>query len=214
MQRLLHIFIVAIILLAALPSLGGKKKANVRSKMNAAVFLKDDSVARGYLMSALFTTDSVVRLNYLNKLFARDRKYPVADIDSIYTWYDDMPQVVLKWMPVRVVMSYAGTAQPTVYDRPCMATVACEGRNLCGYVVSDAILGTRCAYKTASMPYAVCILPLSGKVSERRRRSLSLEFKNYPDIVEFIRNMDDNFLKGDPFKIFPILDRGMESVKR
>ena len=216
------VIFLSFFLLTGLPVVAQKKSSDL---FHTLLFLKNDSVAEGYLRnylghpsgpnglaSQITVLDSCMRLNTLQKVFSKDKKYPNRDIDSMYTWYDQYEAFKLFWVPRMANLAY-GNNQPVVYDYPLMLNVIYRGKHVTGYVADDNyFLGRRCLFEIKGTGHAKAFISVSGKLNSKRIGTLLDDFKDYPEMADYIKNLDKEAVKKNPFVILEFLDKVIDAA--
>lgn len=207
-------------------SIFAQEKKMVKDWMHVKVFLKNDTVVEGYLHNSTAfggygvtryiheptSLDAEMRLNDMEKIFQKDRKISNQDIDSMITWNDKRPQLTIKWEPHMTNFAY-GNNDPIFEDHLIMLKVVYRGKYVTGYIINHFGAGYKCLYKTADMPCAKAFLNLEKKFSERRRKTLQEEFSEYPNMEEYIKTLDKQIVKDNPFVILEELDKAIKSLE-
>ena len=197
----------------------GDENKVVKGRFHAIVYLKNGETPEGYLQNQFYVNmptisrcyhmpsaaDSVMRLKVNNKLFEKSMKFRNQDIDSMVTWYDDDPEVRLKWEPEFVDFAF-GNQEPTFDAYPSMLLVVYKGTHVKGYLSLYPGYGFKYLFKTSDMPYAKAFLVPDQKFSERRRKTLLKTFSMYPEMEEFIKSLTKDDIKEDLFCILKKLD--------
>ena len=72
------------------------------------------------------------------------------------------------------------------------------------------MLGSRLLYLMDGMPYAKAFISRSGKLTEKRRKTLIDEFGKYPGMKDYIMGLDKKELEQDPLVILRKLDESLK----
>lgn len=205
-----------------------KKRKPVKDWMHVKVYLKNDSIAEGYLHNSFdipgaFVSRNVhlpssdatfMRVNKMDKpiFFGKDEKYDNEEIDSLITWFDSYPEILIKWEPQLADFSY-GHNTPKPKDHLVMLQVVYRGKNVTGYFIFNFPDGFKCLYKTKEMSFAKAFMNSEQKFSERRRKTLLEEFNEYPEMVDYINKLNKKDVKDDPFVVLKKFDEVLEKSK-
>lgn len=218
--NILRLSLFVYILILGNVSVSGQKKST-KDLFHTKVFLKNDSVAEGYLRNFLShpgvyyadqinSMDSTVRINHMDRFILRkNEKYNNRDIDSLITWYDETPNIKMKWIPIPANLAF-GFNTPVIYHYPLLLCLMFKGNYVSGYLGFDPMLGSRLLYLMDGMPYAKAFISRSGKLTEKRRKTLIDEFGKYPGMKDYIMGLDKKELEQDPLVILRKLDESLK----
>ena len=185
-----------------------QKEKVVKDRWHAQIWLNDGTTDRGYMQElGRNVYDEYMYLSDLgsNRFFVKKRKYNTRNIDSMYVWIDTNPNQVIVAHSVPVNYAY-GNSTPVVYGYPSMCFVIYTGRKVAIYQAWDRFFGDFFLYKTPKMTYAKALFRCDTKLSEKRRKTLCDEFKDYPTIQNYVRTIHKSKVKDDPFSFFKIID--------
>ena len=199
------------------------QKKTVKNWYHAQLFMKDGTIVENYLKNEYViamphgTTyyhepsaiDDVIKLSSMESGSKSSDKYNTADIDSMYTWYDEMPDKVTVWETQPINYSY-GFDEPVGETYPVMMKRTYNGKHVKGYVTYHPAYGFRLLYKMPDMPSAKAFGKVQNKLTGARKKSLLEEFSSYPEMQKYLQNLDKKVYTKTPFEILKHLDNILE----
>ena len=193
----------------------GKKEKMVKGLLHTIIYMKDGSSAEGYLQNrtpGVYVTyhipdalDSLMILKPDNKLFTKSRKFRNSEIDSMTTWLDEHPKIIMKWEPQFVDFTF-GNKSSELDTYPAMLNVLYQGEHVKGYISFHMLYGFKLLFKTDDMPYAKAFIKPDQKFSEKRRKTLLDTFYMYPEMEKFVKGLTKKDIEDDAFCILKKLD--------
>lgn len=192
----------------------------MKGKYHAIVYLRNGETSEGYLQNSFTINmpfiskgyhmpsalDSVMRIKVNDKMFEKNLKYRNLDIDSMRTWFDEYPDLKMKWEPQLVNFAFSDT-EPTIEGYPSMLLVVYNGIHVKGYLSFHMLYGFKYLFKMGDMPYAKAFLVPDQKFTEHRRKTLLNTFYMYPEMETFIKSLTKKDIKEDPLCILRKLDQ-------
>ncbi len=212
-MRTILIIVMSLLCLGAHAGDNSKKKPS-KNLTCCKVYLKDGTVHEGYLDIWFDNSIDIVRINDYNaKMFSKSKKWNESLVDSVVTWPEAYPQFTLRWVPIKAKMFYIGQPHEVLTPYRIFMLQIFEGRNVSAYIVNNRVFGKRVVYYAPGMTEGHAIFKFDGTLTEKRRKTLKEEFKDYPIMTDFIDRMQKDDLKKNPMAFFIRLDEAMGEGK-
>ena len=199
----------------------------VKGRLHTVIYQKNGTTAEGYLQNNFSiggylishsyhipsALDTVMRIKPDNKMMEKSQKYRNQDIDSMSTWFDELPEIKLTWEPKPVDFAFGGR-EPATESYPSMLLLLYKGKHVKGYMSHHPAFGFKFLFLMSDMPYAKAFLIVGEKLSNRRRKTLLDTFYMYPGMEDYINSLTKDSVKDDPFCILKKLDELLGSDKQ
>jgi len=226
-NRFLMVF-VGCLLTYCYPALAQRSDGKlVKGRLHTVIYQKNGTTAEGYLQNG-FTVggymvsrsfhipsaiDTVMRIKPDNKMMEKSLKFRIQDIDSMSTWFDELPELKLTWEPHHVDFAF-GKREPSTEPHSSMLLLLYKGKHVKGYMCHHPSYGFKYLFLMSDMPYAKAFLIVNEKLSSRRRKTLLDTFYMYPGMEEYINSLAKDSVRDDPFCILKKLDELISSEKQ
>lgn len=220
--------LVGYILVCSYPALAQRSDGKlVKGRLHTIIYQKNGTTAEGYLQNNFSVggypisssyhipsaIDTVMRIKPDNKMMEKSQKYRTQDIDSMSTWFDELPEIKLTWEPCPVDFAFGGR-EPATESYPSMLLLLYKGKHVKGYMSHHPAFGFKFLFLMSDMPYAKAFLIVGEKLSNRRRKTLLDTFYMYPGMEDYINSLTKDSVKDDPFCILKKLDELLGSDKQ
>lgn len=199
------------IILTLLLAVAVATEASAQGNTEVKVYLKDGTTGTYYTRSLLNYLDSILFLRTTANAFSlkKARRVSTADVDSVIWHLDDNPSEVFTLVPVLVNVDYKDNPL-TSPSYPSLVARLFDGKNVKAYLAYDPWFGYRVLYKTQGMERAQAIYKPNTKLKQKDRERLMARFKDYPEVVNYLRFVDADGWRINPTTFLLLLDKELK----
>lgn len=196
------------IILTLLMALAVAMEASAQGSTQVKVFLKDGTTGTYYTRSLLNYLDSILFLRTSDKAFSlkKARRVATSEVDSVIWHFTDNPSQVFTLVPVLVNIDYDDNPR-TSPSYPSLVARLFDGENVKAYLSWDPWFGYRVLYKSRSMGRAQAIYKPNAKLRQKDRERLMARFKDYPEVVNYLKYVDADGWRINPAPFLRMLDK-------
>lgn len=175
------------------------------------VYLKDGTTGTYYTRSLLNYLDSILFLRTSDNAFSlkNARRVSTSEVDSVIWHFSDDASQVFTLVPVLVNIDYYDNPR-TSPSYPSLVAKLFDGKNVKAYLGWDPWFGYRVLYKSRSMERAQAIYKPNAKLKQKDRERLMARFKDYPELVNYIKYVDADGWRINPAPFLHLLDNELK----